>query len=1233
MSLYHPKYSSSPAFEFEQFDFLNDSSIDVIIDADSSVNSDNANNANIPTVNGYLHQPEIDRLNNSLKEMPKNESAIRILIGLLISLIERSVKDFDVEKKKIELMNKALEEEELLNQEIEEMISSLNKLLEERKIPAFIKLLGRLLEKLRPLDLVETKRLINESKKAHQIIKGKKVIFLVGPTGVGKSTSVQYLAGCEMQKKKYDLGNNKWLLHIEAREGNEFIDIKKVSSCPLARSETRHINAVSIPFLNETIILCDSPGFGDTGGTELEIANNVGLLEALSSAKSVAIVAFISYQNMGDRGQGIQKLATLLDKMVNEIDKHRGSFIYLFTKFPEEFNDELIRNTLLDIKTQLNEKGDDVFVNLLDHMIDPDNKRVIKLDLFSRRVEEILKILSELQGIENPRTAFKMAVCEEASRKIETQVQIYKKGIENSLKRKDNEMTSYYLNCLKSLNDLTKFDFAKQAFDSSLQKINEFLKEKCSKAREHFQVQISSQIKFEESFITGLRDFISYINKIEAIKEYFGEIKFDSEIDHKLLIEFIQEEVRNSTNSITEECSPDLVEICLNNSALLETHFVDLKAEYEQLCTKIINITNSLIFEELKNQIDLKKCNIHLISKKLELLRKWTREDHLSKLLNNNCNEIATKLISNYKARADECFRIIEKSEKSSWLDDSLTELAINLECLREASEYEIVSFSFVKYANQDQAYSIVYGTYNLVLDRLLTYLENSKANIVNHLEQNAVDYSFLDETKDTVDRMTSLIKLDVNLKLRSAQIYYQTIEAINVYIHGLEIVCADLLAIGNNQTLYTKLELEIISKHFEFMSSNSKWLENHCPGLYDSISTIILEIINDYIEWLVSLINDEKNKYDIEKIYHILFNRIEPVKILAKFMSLELAERPEEIVNEYIEEISYKLDSIIDDYDLNKIKKQGYLEKLETLKAELDKKNPAIQYIQEKHGFSKIEILENGIETFKQQKQEKEKELNKKNGNDFIVKDTINFYRKHIEELELDRVEYYKIKSNSTIMKEYLEEEKTLLKQENFNSVEELDKEITAQKSLEEQSELFDFEKLDWIATNNFIRFLKVISELDRLNSHSGLSNRIIEANKYLSSYLFEYGKFIKNMFIDMLKSNLISKDSDEIEENYSEIKMLVKELNTLKNVDLLYEGIRGTEILSSWHQYLEEKYDYLEEYLKNHMTINDENEFNLKLKNAFNLAELVKFLYPDLKISKFYFCYLIIFNILFNT
>ena len=79
-------------------------------------------------------------------------------------------------------------------------------------------------------------------------------------------------------------------------------------------SETRYVSSIRINLKtlgysgDQELILVDCPGTGDQMGAEVEIANQVGILNAVSQAKEVVPVIFFNGKS-GNRAEGIKRMA------------------------------------------------------------------------------------------------------------------------------------------------------------------------------------------------------------------------------------------------------------------------------------------------------------------------------------------------------------------------------------------------------------------------------------------------------------------------------------------------------------------------------------------------------------------------------------------------------------------------------------------------------------------------------------------------------------------------------------------------------------------------------------------------------------------------------------------------------------------------------------------------------------------------------------------------------------
>lgn len=99
--------------------------------------------------------------------------------------------------------------------------------------------LDKMLKKIRPLNIKEMKRLMQKVDPAAQLVKKQKVILLLGKTGVGKSTTIQYLAGSKMVEIK--VNGKAHITPVDVK--NEALKSVVISSSD-SSSETRFINPI-----------------------------------------------------------------------------------------------------------------------------------------------------------------------------------------------------------------------------------------------------------------------------------------------------------------------------------------------------------------------------------------------------------------------------------------------------------------------------------------------------------------------------------------------------------------------------------------------------------------------------------------------------------------------------------------------------------------------------------------------------------------------------------------------------------------------------------------------------------------------------------------------------------------------------------------------------------------------------------------------------------------------------
>lgn len=122
--------------------------------------------------------------------------------------------------------------------------------------------ISEILEIIRPLDVESLRQSVKESIESSKIIANKDIILLLGVSGAGKSTTIQFLSGVKMH-----LVEIQGLRHIEAVDMDD-PKMQSIKGSPGMKSETRSINAIEIDVENcgtdsqNKLIICDTPGFG-----------------------------------------------------------------------------------------------------------------------------------------------------------------------------------------------------------------------------------------------------------------------------------------------------------------------------------------------------------------------------------------------------------------------------------------------------------------------------------------------------------------------------------------------------------------------------------------------------------------------------------------------------------------------------------------------------------------------------------------------------------------------------------------------------------------------------------------------------------------------------------------------------------------------------------------------------------------------------------------------------------
>jgi hypothetical protein len=380
-----------------------------------------------------------------------------------------------------------------------------------------------LLRKLRPFDIKETIRLIRATKKSEEVLQDQRTIVMLGKTGTGKSTTTHFLAGSEMVATKVD--GQDHIAPQGMRDGlGKNAALEKVVASQRAVSETRYVTAVPIDlesfceFEDGSVVLCDTPGFEDTAGPEVNIANGKGLIEAIKKCKNVRLLFLISYLGIDDRLQGIKKAAHTLVRIMNNVEEYLPAFSYAFTKVPENKKDQIfpmLREAYKRLKDE--EKTDGAFMALLKDMLKKAKKKsIFVLDPVNDEPEEVWGKLMETTPIKYPEEAFKPFISASSKQVIIQQLQWHQQEVMSAIKRQDYDLIQAKLGELVELNVHLQHSKIETAYKNCVEDIKCYLTDSYRKAHNRLVECLEDKNGLD---IQDINAYKIIVNRVKTAKE------------------------------------------------------------------------------------------------------------------------------------------------------------------------------------------------------------------------------------------------------------------------------------------------------------------------------------------------------------------------------------------------------------------------------------------------------------------------------------------------------------------------------------------------------------------------------------------------------------------------------------------------------------------------------------------------------------------------------------------
>ncbi|CAF4686848.1 unnamed protein product, partial [Rotaria sp. Silwood2] len=394
---------------------------------------------NADRIEASITNESLQNLYDDMNSMPScsERSVISLLYYISCELTQNNPSGHvNSINKELESLKMRMNSEEKSLSNIRNSVKELSVYIQNQNWEEALKLLRKLFKEICPLNIHDLFRFIRKVDDAADGIKNKDIIFLLGNTGAGKSTTLHFLAGSKMIATRI-----KGLNHIMAASWKN-PDLRNVTTSPSAKSETRFIIPITVDLSgvvasrSDSIIICDTPGFEDTNGPEVDIANGISIIRAIRECKSVRPVVLVSYKGIGDRFEGLKNLTHLLACLIPKIKNEIRAFSYIFTKYPENEKDT-IHKSLINISETMNEqeKSDISFMNLFEDMLLKTKRQTLVLDPVKDEPKEFLYELLRSTAIEDPKEVFQFSITDKSKNIVNNQVRLYQLSILSAIQR------------------------------------------------------------------------------------------------------------------------------------------------------------------------------------------------------------------------------------------------------------------------------------------------------------------------------------------------------------------------------------------------------------------------------------------------------------------------------------------------------------------------------------------------------------------------------------------------------------------------------------------------------------------------------------------------------------------------------------------------------------------------------------------------------------------------------
>lgn len=357
-----------------------------------------------------------------------------------------------------------------------------------------------------------------------ELAKGKTAVMVIGNTGAGKSTFVNYMLNCTLEKVLLAGGKKVYVV-------SDTSPIKEVM--PIGHSKT---SCSFMPELAEAIdmnaIVVDCPGFIDNRGAEISIANAANIKAVMAMANGVTLVLVLNYHSLkADRGRGQLELLKILEDLFGSIDRamnYASSMILVVSHVPLYLDED--RTELKDIKQEFDSRelspekarllGDLLERACIFHPENLGGESWITAGPLSERIKAA-------PPITDPANVFKVVLSSSDEAKLRSWMEALLKRFQMALGASDNESAAKALSDMRGLNFLDHI-VVTRLLENAKTDVSQALQRRIYEAQTHVTLD-----KTEDAaeIVVASRAIVEAFSASHAARDMLDLVEFSSRID------------------------------------------------------------------------------------------------------------------------------------------------------------------------------------------------------------------------------------------------------------------------------------------------------------------------------------------------------------------------------------------------------------------------------------------------------------------------------------------------------------------------------------------------------------------------------------------------------------------------------------------------------------------------------------------------------------------------------